>query len=143
MAAKSIKIYTQCSLLPLFPCSQKHTFRHQNQVDSSIRPKDIENVDFKWRPVWNSTWRLIGTKYMRCRLLPLDSLPPKHTFRHQNRVNNKMRPKVNRKCRFQMAAILNSNMADMKREFRMAQYLKMLSLCTFVPYLVLVSQNAQ
>ena len=49
------------------------------------------------------------------------------------------------KCRFRMAAILNTNMADMKREFRVAQYLKIFSICqcTFVPNLVLVSQNEQ
>ena len=44
-----------------------------------------------------------------------------------------------------MAAILNSNMADMKGEFRVAQYLKMFAICqcTFVPNLMLVSQSAQ
>ena len=44
-----------------------------------------------------------------------------------------------------MAAILNSNMADTKGEFRVAQYLKMFVIyqCTFVPNLMLVSQNAQ
>jgi len=44
-----------------------------------------------------------------------------------------------------VAAILKSNMADMKREFQMAQYLKMFAtyLYTLVPKLVLVSQNAQ
>ena len=44
-----------------------------------------------------------------------------------------------------MAAILNSNMADMKVEFRVAQYLKMFAICqcTFVVNLVLVSQSAQ
>ena len=44
-----------------------------------------------------------------------------------------------------MAAILNSNMADMKGEFRVAQYLKIFAIhqSTFVPNLMLVSQNAQ
>jgi len=32
-------------------------------------------------------------------------------------------------CRFQMAAILKSNMADIKREFQVAQYLKMFATC--------------
>jgi len=35
----------------------------------------------------------------------------------------------NRKCRFQMAAILKSYTADIKREFRVAQYLKMFDTC--------------
>jgi len=43
-----------------------------------------------------------------------------------------------------VAAILKYNMADMKREFQVAQYLKMFTTYkyTLVPKLVLVSQNA-
>jgi len=54
-------------------------------------------------------------------------------------------PEVMAKCRFQVTAILKSNMADIKGEFQVAQYLKMFATyyCTFVPNLVLVSQNAQ
>ena len=40
--------------------------------------------------------------------------PPKKKgtyIRHQNRINCSIRPKGNQKCRLQMAAILNSNMA--------------------------------
>jgi len=55
--------------------------------------------------------------------------PKKHTFRHQNQINNNIRPTDNRKCRLQMAAILKSNMADIKREFQVAQYLKMFPRC--------------
>ena len=51
----------------------------------------------------------------------------------------------NIKCGFQVAAILKSNMADTKRQFQVAQYLKMFATyyCAFVPNLMLVSQNAQ
>jgi len=51
----------------------------------------------------------------------------------------------NSKCRLQVAAILESNMVDIKGEFQVAQYQKMFATyqCTFVPNLVLVSQNAQ
>jgi len=55
--------------------------------------------------------------------------PKKHTFRHQNQVNSNIGPTNNRKCRFQMAAILKFNMADIKREFQVAQYLKMFATC--------------
>jgi len=54
-------------------------------------------------------------------------------------------PRDNIKCGFQVAAILESNMADINREFQVAQYLKMFATykCSLLPNLVLVSQNAQ
>ena len=109
-----------------------------------LDPQIRAHEDFEWRSFWNPIWRLIG-KNMPCRLLLLDSLPQKHSFRHQNRVKSNIRPKYNRKYRFQMAAILNSNMADMKGEFRVAQYLKIFAIhqSTFVQNLILISQNAQ
>jgi len=46
--------------------------------------------------------------------------PKKHTFRYQNQVNSCIMSRRNSKCRFQVAAILKSNMADIKREFQVA-----------------------
>ena len=81
----------------------------------------------------------------KLKLVPLDSLPPKHTFRYQKQVNSCIMSRDNIKCGFQVAAILKSNMADIKREFQVAQYLKMFAIykCAYLPNLVLVSQNAQ
>jgi len=62
---------------------------------------------------------------IKLKLVPLDSLPPKHTFRYQNQVNSCTMSRDNSKCRFQVAAILKSNMAAIKREFQVAKYLKM------------------
>jgi len=82
---------------------------------------------------------------IKLKLVPLDSLPPKAYFRHQNQVNSSIWPRDNRKCRFQVAAMLKSNMADIRGEFRVAQYLEMFATCycICVANLVLVSQNAQ
>jgi len=51
--------------------------------------------------------------------------PQKHTLRYQNQVNSIIMSIHNSKPRFQVAAILKSNMADVKKKVQLAQYLKM------------------
>jgi len=44
------------------------------------------------------------------------SCPRKHTFRYQNQVSSCTMSRDNIKCGFQVAAILKSNMADIKKK---------------------------
>jgi len=50
--------------------------------------------------------------------------PEKHTFRYQNQVNSIIMSTDNSKPRFQVAAILKSKMADVKRKVQLAQYFR-------------------
>ena len=48
----------------------------------------------------------------KLKLVPLDSMPKKHTFKYQNQINSCIMSIDYSICRFQVAAILKSNMAE-------------------------------
>ena len=93
------------------PCLPKHTFRHQNRVNSSISAKDNKKCRFQMAAILNSNMAAHWHKLCNADCYHWIPYPKKHTFRHQNQINSNIRLKDNQKCRFQMAAILNSNMA--------------------------------
>ena len=122
------------------PWPLKHTFRHQNKVDSSIWLRDNRKCRFHMAAILKSN---MVTHWYNANYAHW--IPWPQWFRHQNQVSSIIWPRDNRKYRFHIAAILKSNMADIESEIWVAQYPKMFGICqsTCVPNLLLVSQNAQ